>query len=381
MPPLQPLYLDYQATTPLLKPALDAMMPYLTDHYGNPHSASHAYGWRAEGIVEKARAQIAKPLQSGPETITFTSGATEANNLVLKGIMMRLGAKRPHLVTLETEHKCVLETANSLENAGYKVTRLGIRPDGLVDLDRLEDAVTSETALISIMAVNNEIGVIQPLKEIGAIAARKGALVHSDAAQAYSKIPLLPAQWGVSFLSLSGHKLYGPKGVGALWVAPDAPRPVAQIDGGGQEGGLRSGTLAPALVAGFGAAAAHAESCRQAEWDRLLGLQGRFLAGLDDAGIRYQINGCLQDRYPGNINISFPSVDGSTLISRLKNLAVASGAACASADATPSYVLEALNVPPALREATLRIGFGQPTTEADIDFTVAELASVIAAMQ
>ena len=376
-----PLYLDYQATTPLAPEALEAMMPYLTTHYGNPHSASHAYGWQGEGALDKARKQIADVLAATPETVTFTSGATEANNLILKGLMLRFGGERPHLVTVETEHKCVLEAARVLEGAGFDVTRLSVKADGLIDLDDLAAAVTEKTALVSVMAVNNEIGVIQPLREICDMAHAKGALVHSDAAQAFTKIPLPTGPNGVDYLSLSAHKIYGPKGIGALWIKDGAPKPIAQQDGGGQEAGIRSGTQAPFLAVGFGRAAEIAYAVMDSEDDRLRDLRDRFLGGLKAHEARYRINGSLASRFPGNLNISFEGIDGARLLTSLTSLAVSSGAACASAEAGPSYVLDGIGVPDELREATLRIGFGRQTSIEDVDYAIAEVSRVYAALQ
>ncbi|MEE8371204.1 MAG: aminotransferase class V-fold PLP-dependent enzyme [Sphingomonadales bacterium] len=374
-----PIYLDYQATTPLDERALKIMMPYLGEKFGNPHSTTHRFGWEGEAAVDLAREQVAAVIGAAPEEIIFTSGATEANNLALKGVMQAIGVKRPHMVTVVSEHKCVLEAAWALRLRGFDLSILPIKADGLIDLDRLADSIREDTALVSVMAVNNEIGVIQPLAEIGALAREKGALFHSDAAQAFGKIPLDVEAMNIDLMSLSGHKIYGPKGVGALYrrSKPKVPL-VAQMDGGGQEAGLRSGTLSPALCAGFGAAARIALETQGSETRRITELSGRFRKRLLKACPGITVNGSLTNRYHGNINLSFPGLDGDLLLANLRELAVSSGAACASATEGPSYVLEALRVPAELAKSSLRIGFGRFTTSAEIDFAAERIAAVVA---
>ena len=341
-----PVYMDYQATTPLDPRVLDAMMPYLTDRFGNPHSVGHRFGWEAEAGVDKARGDVATLIGAEPEDIVFTSGATETNNLVLKGVMAAYGTKRDHLVTVVTEHKCVLEAAASVARAGFQVTLLPVGGDGLIDLDRLADSLTDRTALVSVMTVNNEIGVIQPIARIGALCRERGVLFHTDAAQAFGKLPLDVADQNIDLMSISGHKIHGPKGIGALYLRRRPRiRLVPQMDGGGQEGGIRSGTLSPALCVGLGAAASIAGAEMARDGEHVARLMGRFRSKLVDALPGVVVNGHTEQRYPGNLNLSFPGLDGELLIANLRDLAVSSGAACASATTGPSYVLEAIGVP------------------------------------
>ena len=379
MKPALPIYMDYQATTPLDPRVLEAMMPYLTTKFGNPHSVSHKFGWEAEAAVEHARAQIAALIGAGPEEIIFTSGATESNNLAVKGLARALPPGRRDIVTLATEHKCVLQSCAALEREGFRVTYLPVEPSGLVDLDRLRDALTENTALLSVMAVHNEIGVLQPLREIGEICAEKQVVFHSDAAQALGKIPLDVKAMNISLMSLSGHKIYGPKGIGALYVRKQRPRLrlVPLIDGGGQEKGLRSGTLAPFLIAGMGSACDLAAIDMGQEFSRLKGLSEKFInlveVGLDGV----TINGDRTNRFPGNINISFAGVNGDILIADLKALAVSSGAACASALREPSYVLRAIGVSDGQAAASIRFGIGRFTTAEEVEFAAAEIVAKV----
>ncbi len=366
-----PLYMDYQATTPLDPRVLDAMMPYLGDKFGNPHSVSHPFGWEAEARVEKARAQVAALIGAEAREIFFTSGATESNNIAIKGVARRHRERKNHVVTVVTEHKCVLGSARALESEGFSVTYLPVGGDGLIDVDALDDAITARTALVSVMAVNNEIGVIQPLEEIGAICRRRGTLLHTDAAQAVGKIALDVEALAVDLMSVSGHKIYGPKGIGALYIRR-RPRVALTplFSGGGQERGIRPGTLSPALCAGLGAACEIAAREMAAEQDRLGALFRKFLdgvrAGLD--GVR--LNGDERARFPGNINLSFAGVDGDVLMAEMRDLAVASGAACASATAEPSYVLRAIGLEAPDIASAIRFGIGRFTTEAEIEFAV-----------
>ena len=376
-----PVYMDYQATTPLDPRVLDAMMPYLTDRFGNPHSVGHRFGWEAEAGVDKARGDVATLIGAAPEDIVFTSGATETNNLVLKGVMAAYGAKRDHLVTVVTEHKCVLEAAASVARAGFQATLLPVGGDGLIDLDRLADSLTDRTALVSVMTVNNEIGVIQPVARIGALCRERGVLFHTDAAQAFGKLPLDVADQNIDLMSISGHKIHGPKGIGALYLRRRPRiRLVPQMDGGGQEGGIRSGTLSPALCAGLGAAASVAGAEMTRDGEHVARLMGRFRSKLVDALPGVVVNGHTEQRYPGNLNLSFPGLDGELLIANLRDLAVSSGAACASATTGPSYVLEAIGVPEALVAASIRFGIGRFTTEAEIDFAAERVIETVAQM-
>ncbi|WP_268967204.1 IscS subfamily cysteine desulfurase [Zavarzinia marina] len=364
-----PIYLDYQATTPLDPRVLDAMMPYFTTKFGNPHSRSHKFGWEAEEGVEEARGEVAKLIGADPREVIFTSGATESNNLAIKGVALFNKDRKNEIVTVVTEHKCVLDTCRHLEQEGFKVTYLPVGENGLIDLDQLRAAVTDKTALVSIMAVNNEIGVIQPIAEAAAIAHEKGALFHTDAAQAAGKIPLDVNAMGIDLMSISGHKLYGPKGVGALYVRrKPRVRLVAQMNGGGQERGMRSGTLAPPLCVGLG------EACRIAREEmikdnaRIKALSEKFYETVKAKLPDVFLNGDKDRRYPGNLNLSFAYVEGESLIMGIKDLAVSSGSACTSASLEPSYVLRALGVEEELAHTSIRFGFGRFTTEAEIDY-------------
>ncbi|MBM3643810.1 MAG: IscS subfamily cysteine desulfurase [Alphaproteobacteria bacterium] len=370
----QPIYLDYQATTPMDPRVLEAMMPYFTTKFGNPASRSHAYGWEAEEAVEKARAQIAALIGADEKEIIFTSGATESNNLAIKGAAEFYKDRRNHIVTTVTEHKCVLDTCRHLEQQGFTVTYLPVQKNGLVDLAELEAAVTDKTVVVSVMAVNNEIGVIQPLAEIGRICRAKGAFFHTDAAQAVGKIPLDVEAMNIDLLSVSGHKIYGPKGIGALYVRrKPRVRLVALINGGGQERGFRSGTLPTPLCVGLGEACAIAMAEMGAETERLGQLRDRMLAGLTARLPEIFLNGDLEHRIPGNLNISFAYVEGESLMMGIKNLSVSSGSACTSASLEPSYVLRALGVEEELAHTSLRIGLGRFTTELEVDTAVEEL--------
>jgi cysteine desulfurase len=371
----RPIYLDYQATTPVDPAVAAAMQPYLVERFGNPHSP-HRYGWEAEAAVDAARAQVARLLNTPSETIVFMSGATEASNLALKGVLTAPGQRRRRIVTVATEHSCVLETAEYLRDLGAELTVLGVDGDGLVRLDEAARNIGDDVAIVSVMAVNNEIGVTQPVAEIARLAKRAGAVMHCDAAQAFGKLPLDVEALGVDLLSVSGHKIYGPKGVGALYVRPGT-RLAPQMHGGGQEGdGLRSGTLPPMLCAGLGKAAEIARDRIDADRDHVERLWERALAGLD---VPYRINGSTSARWRGNLNVSFPGVEGGRLLADLRGLAVSAGAACASAKGRPSHVLAALGLPDALAKASLRIGWGRFTTEEEIDAATAMLNAAVRA--
>ena len=370
----QPIYLDYQATTPMDPRVLEAMMPYFTTKFGNAHSRSHSYGWEAEEGVEKARAQVAKLIGADEKEVIYTSGATESNNLAIRGVAEFYKDRRNHIVTTVTEHKCVLDTCRHLEQQGFEVTYLPVQKNGLLDLDVLRAAVTDKTVVVSVMAVNNEIGVIQPLAEIGKICREKGAFFHTDAAQAAGKIPLDVEAMNIDLMSISGHKIYGPKGIGALYVRrKPRVRLVPLIVGGGQERGFRSGTLPTPLCVGLGEACEIAAKEMDAEAKRLTKLRDRMLKGLQSKLTDLVINGDLEHRIPGNLNISFAYVEGESLMMGIKNLSVSSGSACTSASLEPSYVLRALGGEEEMAHTSLRIGLGRFTTEHEVDTAVAEL--------
>ncbi|HYL48843.1 MAG TPA: aminotransferase class V-fold PLP-dependent enzyme [Stellaceae bacterium] len=378
-PNAAPVYLDNHATTPCDPRVVAAMLPWFSEKFGNPHSLTHAYGREAEHAVEQARAQLADLIGADPRELVFTSGATEANNMAVKG------AARFHrqfgkdgVVTLATEHKCVLESAKALERDGFRVTILPVGRDGLADLDALARAIDDKTAIVSVMAAHNEIGVIQPIKEIAALAHAKGVLFHTDAAQAVGKIALDVSDLGVDLMSISGHKFYGPKGIGALYLRR---RPRARIeplfDGGGQERGMRSGTLPVPLIVGFGQTAALAKVEMAGEAQRLLALRARFLNGLRGKVPDLVLNGDAERRLPGNLNLSFPSLKAIDLIAACPGLALSTGSACTAAEVEPSYVLRALGLGDALAAASLRIGLGRFTTATEVDFAVDTLAAAV----
>ncbi|WBX83969.1 cysteine desulfurase family protein [Sphingosinicella microcystinivorans] len=365
------IYLDYQATTPADPAVVAAMQPFWTQKFGNPHS-NHRYGWEAEAAVDVARGHIARVLNVQPETVVFTSGATEANNLALKGVMAR--ADRRRLVTVSTEHSCVLETARFLESRGFDLTVLGVGSDGLVDLAALQAALGEDVALVSVMAVNNEIGVIQPLGRIAAAAHDADALFHCDAAQGFGKIPLDMDALGIDLMSLSAHKIYGPKGIGALVVRSGLDLE-PQMHGGGQEGdGLRSGTLAAPLAVGFGKAAEIAAARMDKDRAHAEALWGAFLAALH---VPHAINGSTAQRWRGNINLRFEGLDGDRLIADLRRVSISSGAACASAKGRHSHVLEALGLSRVQAKASLRIGWGRFSTEDEVRAAAAMIGEAV----
>jgi cysteine desulfurase len=377
-----PVYLDYQATTPCDPRVVEAMLPWFTSKFGNPHSTSHAFGREAAEAVEKARTEVAALIGADEKEIVFTSGATESNNLAIKGAARFLAGRKDHVVTLATEHKCVLESCRQLEREGFRLTILPVRADGLVDLDSLAEAIDERTALVSVLAAHNEIGVLQPLSEIGALAHAKGALFHTDAAQAAGKVPLDVAAMGIDLMSISGHKLYGPKGVGALYVRR---RPRVRLeplfDGGGQERGFRSGTLPAPLCIGFGAACAIAAAEMAEEAARLRELRGRFLATVRDALPDTRLNGAAEPRLAGNLNLAFPGIEAEKLVASCPSVAVSTGSACTSAAVEPSYVLRALGMGDALAGASIRIAFGRFTTEAEVDFAADALVAAVRALR
>ena len=366
-----PIYLDNQATTPVDPRVLDSMMPYFREKFGNPHSRSHAYGWEVEEAVEEARARIAAIVGADPKEIVFTSGATESNNLAIKGVAHFYGDRKRHIVTVLTEHKCVLDSCRHLQQEGFEIDYLPVRPNGLIDLDRLSDAIGERTALVSVMGVNNEIGVIQPLAEIGALCRERGVFFHSDCAQAVGKIPLDVNEMNIDLMSISGHKVYGPMGVGALYVRRrPRVRLRALIDGGGQERGMRSGTLPAPLCIGLGAACRIARDEMPAETERVRMLARRLNDGIVGRLDEVILNGDAECRVAGNLNLSFSCVEGESLMMAIKDLAVSSGSACTSASLEPSYVLRALGVDEELAHTSIRFGIGRFNTEAEIDYAI-----------
>jgi cysteine desulfurase len=368
----KPIYLDYSATTPVDPRVAEVMCRYLTmeGNFGNPASRSHAFGWDAEKAVERARGEVAALINADPKEIVWTSGATESDNLALKGAARFYQAKGRHIVTVKTEHKAILDTARQLEREGFEVTYLEPEPNGLLDLGKLEAALRKDTILVSVMHVNNEIGVIQDLAAISRIVKPRGILLHSDAAQSAGKIPIDVAALGVDLLSLSAHKVYGPKGIGALYVRrKPRVRLEAQMHGGGHERGMRSGTLATHQIVGMGEAFRLAREEMETEAARLKGLRTRLLEGLSDIEEVY-VNGDLEHRIPGNLNISFNFIEGESLIMALKELAVSSGSACTSASLEPSYVLRALGRNDELAHSSIRFTMGRFTTEEDVEYTI-----------
>jgi cysteine desulfurase len=380
---MKPIYLDYQATTPTDSRVVEAMLPYFTEKFGNPGSASHAFGQEAEAAVELARGQLAALIGAEAREIIFTSGATEANNLAIKGAAQFHRAQgKDHIVTVATEHKCVLEAAKAMEREGFRVTFLGVDGNGLVDPGDVRRAIDGRTAIVSVMAANNEIGVIPALAEIGALCRAAGVLLHTDAAQAVGKINFNVNELNVDLASISGHKMYGPKGIGALYVRR---RPRARIaplfDGGGQERGLRSGTLPTPLCVGLGAAAVIAQAEMAAEATRLRGLRQRFLTRIRGLVPDIQLNGDPDRRLPGNLNLSFPGLNASDLMAACPGVAVSSGSACSSAALEPSYVLRALGFSDERAAASIRIGIGRMTSATEIDRAAALLAHAAAELR
>jgi len=378
----QPIYLDYQATTPCDPRVVEAMLPYFTERFGNPHSRNHYYGWEAEEAVEKAREEVATLIGADAKEIVFTSGATESNNLAIKGVAYFNRAKKNHVITVVTEHKCVLDSCRHLEQDGFQVTYLPVQKNGLIRLEDLEAALTEQTVLVSVMAANNEIGVIQPLAEIGALCRKHGVFFHTDGAQAVGKIPLDVDAMNIDLMSISGHKIYGPKGIGALYVRRrPRVRLQALINGGGQERGMRSGTLPTPLCVGLGEACRIAGEEMVAEAARLTALRERFLDGIRARLPETYLNGDALLRLPGNLNISFAFVEGEGLMMGVKDIAVSSGSACTSASLEPSYVLRALGVDAEMAHTSLRIGLGRFTTEAEVDYAIDHIAEAVSRLR
>jgi cysteine desulfurase len=378
-----PIYLDNHATTPMDPRVLDAMLPYFGAHFGNAASRNHSFGWEAEEAVENARQQVASLIGANKKEIVFTSGATESNNLAIKGVAEMYAERGNHIITAATEHKAVLDTCKRLEKHGYKVTYLPLQPDGLLDLELLKEAITDKTILVSIMYANNEIGVIQPIREIGAICKERGVLFHTDATQAVGKIPVDVIKDNIDLLSLTAHKMYGPKGVGALYVRRKSPRVqlTAQMDGGGHERGMRSGTLNVPGIVGLGKAC---EICQQEmpeESKRLAALRDKLLNRITAELDEVYINGTMEHRLPHNLNISFAYVEGESLLMGINDIAVSSGSACTSATLEPSYVLKALGKGDDLAHSSIRFGLGRFTTEEEVDYAADSVIRTVAKLR
>ncbi len=365
----RPIYLDCHATTPVDQRVMEAMLPYFTDYFGNPASINHQYGWEAEAAIQQARETLADAIHASPEEIIFTSGATEANNLAIKGVAESYFQKGRHIITVQTEHNAVLDPCAYLETLGFEITYLPVKPDGLLDLSELENALRADTVLVSVMAANNEIGVLQPLAEIALLCKERGIIFHTDAAQAIGKIPLDVQEMQVDLMSLTAHKIYGPKGVGALYVRRRNPRVkiAPQIHGGGHERGLRSGTLYVPQIVGFAKAVALGLAEMESECDRLMTLRQRLWEQLQSLESVF-LNGHPTQRLAGNLNISVAGVDGQALLLGLQSvMAVSSGSACTSAKIAPSHVLEAIGRSPELAFASVRFGIGRFNTVEEID--------------
>ena len=375
----KPIYLDNHATTRVDPRVLQAMLPYFTEHFGNAASRNHQFGWEAEVAVDKGRQQIADLIGATAKEIIFTSGATESNNLAIKGVAEMYANKGNHIITQATEHKAVLDTCKKLEKHGARVTYLAVKQDGLIDLDQLRAAITDKTILVSIMYANNEIGVLQPIAEIGKICKEKGVLFHTDAVQACGKVPVNVIADNIDLLSLSAHKMYGPKGVGALYVRRKSPRVqlTAQIDGGGHERGMRSGTLNVTGIVGLGEACALCKAEMADEAVRLSGLRDRLKDKLTAELDEIYVNGSLEHRLPNNLNVSFAYVEGESLLMGINEIAVSSGSACTSATLEPSYVLKALGVGDEIAHSSIRFGLGRFNTVEDVDYVAERLIEVV----
>jgi len=374
-----PIYMDNHATTQMDPRVFEAMKPFFLETFGNAASRNHSFGWEAEEGVERSRKQIAELIGATPKEIVFTSGATESNNLALKGVAEMYSERGNHIITQATEHKAVLDTCKRLEKSGVRVTYLPVQANGLIDLDQLRDAITDKTILISIMYANNEIGVIQPMAEIGKIAKEKGVLFHSDAVQAVGKIPVNVVADGIDILSLTGHKLYGPKGAGALYVRRRNPRVqiTAQMDGGGHERGMRSGTLNVPGIVGLGKACEISRLEMSEESKRLGFLRDKLKNKLTSELDEVYINGTMEHHLPNNLNISFAYVEGESLLMGINDIAVSSGSACTSATLEPSYVLKALGAGDDIAHSSIRFGLGRFNTEAEVDYVADKVIDVV----
>jgi len=366
-----PIYLDYQSTTPTDPRVIEVMVDCMKNDYGNPHSRTHSFGWKAEEMVEIARRQVANLIGADEKEIFFTSGATESNNIAIKGVARFYQASgKNHIITLTTEHKCVVNAARDLEAEGFTTTFLPVKTDGLVDLEALEKAITDKTAIVSIMTVNNEIGVIQPIAEIGKICRKKGAFFHTDAAQAFGKIPLDVESMNIDLMSISGHKIYGPKGIGAIYIRRKPRVRIKPLfSGGGQERGIRSGTAPTPLIVGLGKAAEIAKNEMEKDSAHIKKLSDKLKTAIEKLTHVY-LNGSETSRYIGNLNFSFAGIEGESMIMAIKDLAVSSGSACTSSSLEPSYVLHSLGVEDELAHTSIRFGIGRFTTEEEIDYAI-----------
>jgi cysteine desulfurase len=378
-----PIYLDNHATTQMDKRVLDAMLPYFTEYFGNAASRNHEFGWIAEQAVDKARKQIADLIGTTPREIIFTSGATESNNLAIKGVAEMYAEKGNHIITAATEHKAVLDTCKRLEKNGCRVTYLPLKGDGLIDLEMLKESFTDKTILVSIMYANNEIGVIQPIAEIGKMCRERGVLFHTDGVQAIGKVPVNVNTDNIDIMSITAHKLYGPKGVGALYVRRKGPRVqlTAQMDGGGHERNMRSGTLNVPGIVGLGEACAIAQREMPEEMTRLRYLRDRLKTKLEAGLDEVFINGSMEHRLPHNLNMSFLYVEGESLLMGINDVAVSSGSACTSATLEPSYVLKALGLGDDLAHSSIRFGVGRFNTEEEIDYVADKLIDVVSKLR
>ena len=378
-----PIYMDNHATTAVDPRVVSAMLPYFNEKFGNAASRNHSFGWAAEEAVESARGQIARLINAAPKEIIFTSGATESNNLAIKGVAEMYREKGTHIITQVTEHKAVLDTCKRLEKYGYQVTYLPVGKDGRIDLDHLRRAITAKTILIAIMYANNEIGVIQPVEEIGKIAKEKGVLFHTDAVQAVGKVPVDVIKDNVDLLALTGHKIYGPKGCGALYVRRRNPRVqlTSIIDGGGHERGMRSGTLNVPGIVGFGKAAELSQSEMAQESERLRGLRDHLKEGILKGLDEVYVNGSMSYRLPNNLNVSFAYVDGESLLMGINDVAVSSGSACTSAKMEPSYVLKALGVNEDLAHSSIRFGLGRFNTPEEVEYVIQRVVEVVSRLR
>jgi cysteine desulfurase len=377
--PALPIYMDNHATTRVDPRVLEAMLPWFCDDYGNAASRQHAFGRKAEEAVDAAREQVAELIGASAREIVFTSGATESNNLALKGIAAAYRNRGDHLITVVTEHRAVLDPLHRLEQQGFRITRLPVNHRGLVTARQVEEAITEGTILVSVMAANNEIGTLQPIRAIGAVCKARGVLFHSDAVQAAGKMPLDVEEMGIDLLSLSAHKMYGPKGIGALYVRRRSPwvRLEPMMDGGGHERGLRSGTLNVPGIVGFGKACGLCKEEMSAEAERLLGLRQRLWQGISTQLEGAALNGSVEERLAGNLNVSFDFVKGEALLMGLREVAVSSGSACTSASPEPSHVLRALGISDELAHSSLRFGLGRFNTADEVEYVIAEVVRVV----
>ncbi len=380
---MKPIYLDNNATTKPDPRVVEAMLPFLTEVYGNAASRSHAFGWAAEEAVAKARGQVASLIGADPREIVWTSGATESNNLALKGVLEKLAPMGGHLITATTEHKAVLDTAKHLERGGHRVTYLGVDKFGQIDLGELDAALTPETTLVSVMMGSNEIGTLQPIAEIGALCRERGVLFHTDATQAAGKMPINVETLPIDLLSFTAHKMHGPKGVGALYVRRRGPRVrlEAQMDGGGHEMGMRSGTLNVPGIVGFGKACEISRAEMAAEQPRLTALRDRLIQGILSRVEGVHLNGHLTERLPHNVNIAFEGVEGDALLTSLPEVALSTGSACSSESLSPSYVLKAIGLSDALAYASLRFGVSRFTTDEEVDYVLEKLPGIVARLR